>query len=73
LIELMLAMQEPPHGPEMIECPDCEGEGIIFRSDCCDAIILGEDICSECKDCCDGYQCNTCNGEGEVRKDREEE
>lgn len=56
-------------------CPDCEGEGITFASNCCgappksngDCDTSDFGICSECGDHCDyDLECETCNGTGEL-------
>ena len=54
---------------EMIECPDCNGEGTWYN-----------DTSGQCtvrmNDCCGGFgydvPCETCNGTGEIEKEEEE-
>src|SRR5262245_43591815 len=46
------------HGFHSVECPTCEGEGVVGH-DC------GEDCCP-CLDPEDNVPCGTCGGEGSV-------
>jgi len=51
-------------------CPECEGDGTIPTSDCCDAEMRGI-RCMECGRRCDPSTCTTCQGEGEIETSNE--
>ena len=53
-------------GASLEDCPDCEGDGKVNQSDCCGAEILGEDICSDCKEHCEKAKCEECDGTGKI-------
>lgn len=50
------------------QCESCEGEGRERLSDCCAAEVLTHNICDDCQKKCTPkyYDCEDCNGEGEI-------
>lgn len=63
---------QPPEEPAMITCKECEGEGTIPCSDCCDSEIRNGH-CMECGENCVPAKCPTCEGLGEVEPIEEEQ
>ena len=53
---------------EMIECPDCNGEGTWYNDTSRQCTTYRGDCCGGC-----GYyvDCDTCNGTGEIEKEEE--
>jgi len=53
---------------EMIECPDCNGEGTWYNDTSRECTTYRGDCCGGC-----GYyvDCDTCNGTGEIEKEEE--
>jgi len=53
---------------EMIECPDCNGEGAWYNDTSRECTTYRGDCCGGC-----GYyvDCDTCNGTGEIEKEEE--
>lgn len=51
---------------ELIECPDCRGEGKIFVDESADCTVYIGDCCGGC-----GYytECEMCNGSGEIEEE----
>jgi len=62
--------QLPPED-DTIECPECEGEGTIPCSDCCESEIRNGH-CVECGENCSYAQCPTCKGEKYVEPQKDE-
>ena len=62
-----------PDEDESVECPDCEGTGMIAESNCCGSKILEPDICAHCKEHTEKSVCDRCDGTGylDVEKERE--
>lgn len=61
----------------LLNCPDCEGKGTFYVSDCCGEEPwsngdMGTDdigICACCREHCTyGVKCETCEGKGFVEK-----
>jgi len=54
---------------EMIECPDCNGEGTWYNDTSRQCTTYRGDCCGGC-----GYDvdCDTCNGTGLIEKEEEE-
>ena len=63
--------QMPPEDTR-IECPECEGEGTIPTSNCCDQEIQNG-MCMECGKHCKESVCPTCKGDGVVEPPPREE
>ena len=57
-----------PKEVEMIECPDCNGEGTWYNDTSRQCTTYRGDCCGGC-----GYyvDCDTCNGTGEIEKEEE--
>ena len=52
-----------------IDCPDCNGEESKL-SECCGAPMDSDImICSDCKEHADFQRCETCEGEGKIKKE----
>jgi len=53
---------------EMIECPDCEGEGEYYIDTSRQCTTLRSECCGGC-----GYNepCETCNGKGKIKNENE--
>jgi len=62
----MYDAQLPP-GSDDVECPECEGEGTIPTSMCCDA-EMRNGICMNCAEHADYSVCPTCLGNKTVDK-----
>jgi len=62
-----------PPEDNRIECPTCEGSGRLNMSDCCEAEIVSEVMCSKCGEICEPAKCTTCEGDGVVEPPRKEE
>lgn len=58
----------------MDTCPECDGEGTIPCSDCCESEIRNGH-CMECGKNCGKAKCSTCEGTGTIELEtiREEE
>jgi hypothetical protein len=62
--------------PEMIDCPDCDGDGKWFFSCCNDELHScdyegGDCLCPSCQEHCsidDAEICETCKGKGVINK-----
>lgn len=54
-----------------IECPECEGDGIIATSECCDSEVRNGH-CMECGDRCRYSTCPTCKGAKVIEVNKEE-
>ncbi len=60
--------QQPPDDNTVV-CEDCEGEGRIHLSNCCDAEMdMDREMCMKCHEHCEDYECDTCKGAGEIEK-----
>ena len=57
-----------PKEVEMIECPDCNGEGTWYNDTSRQCKVYRGDCCGGC-----GYEvpCDNCNGIGEIEKEEE--
>lgn len=66
------AYLRPPEEPTMITCPECDGEGIIPCSNCCES-EMRNGHCMECGENCVPAKCPTCEGLGEVIPNKEEQ
>lgn len=57
-----------PKELEMIECPDCNGEGTWYNDTSRECTTYRGDCCGGC-----GYyvDCDNCNGTGEIEKEEE--
>jgi len=54
-----------------VECPECEGEGTIPCSDCCES-EMRNGHCMECGENCVPAKCPTCEGLGVVQREKPE-
>lgn len=54
------------HDPLTQDCPDCDGDGYLQESSCCNAEIIFSDICSLCGENCDCAECERCEGTGQI-------
>lgn len=62
--------QYPQEEPRpLTECPDCDGEGKLDLSECCNAQMI-HGLCVDCREHADGEDCEKCIGTGEIEADR---
>lgn len=60
--------QELLPAPDLVTCPDCEGD-FPRLSSCCGASMDSDImICSDCKEHSDFGECETCEGKGTISK-----
>jgi DnaJ-class molecular chaperone len=57
-------------GTDLYDCPECNGTGALFRSDCCGAALPEEHdfnhVCPACGEDCEMEPCEECEGTGSV-------
>ncbi len=68
----------PPEPPDMVICPECDGDGYTITSCCGDDMkphVPESDLCPSCREHCGGEddkeECDLCHGAGEIEPVKE--